>query len=83
MSFLRFLSLLTPVHNMPKAKAKVKAVKPNAKAAKKTTKTKATKGAGRPAGSGKYGCKTVAVRVPEHLVSEVQAYAAKMIKAGH
>jgi len=67
---------------MPKAKAKVKAAKPNAKAAKKTAKTKAVKGAGRPAGTGKYGCKTTAVRVPEHLANEVQAFAMKMIKAG-
>ena len=67
---------------MPKAKAKVKVVKRNVKAAKKTVKTKSAKGAGRPAGTGKYGCKTTAVRVPEHLANEVQAFVMKMIKAG-
>ena len=67
---------------MPKAKAKVKAVKRNVKAAKKTAKTKSVKGAGRPAGTGKFACKTKAIRVPEHLVNEIQAFAMKMIKAG-
>ena len=63
---------------MPKAKT----AKHNVKAAKKTTKAKSAKGAGRPTGTGKYSCKTKAIRVPEHLVNEIQAFAMKMIKAG-
>ncbi len=39
------------------------------------------RGAGRPVGSGKYGCKTKAMRVPEHLVGEIQAFALKRVKA--
>ncbi len=38
------------------------------------------RGAGRPVGSGKYGCKTKAMRVPEHLVGEIQAFALKKVK---
>ena len=38
-------------------------------------------GAGRPVGSGKYGCKTKAVRVPEHLIGDIQAFVMKKIKA--
>lgn len=41
----------------------------------------ARKGAGRPVGSGKYGCPTVAVRVPAHLVDDVKAYALKKVKS--
>ena len=41
----------------------------------------ARKGAGRPSGTGKYGCKTKAVRVPEHLVDDIQAFALKKMKA--
>jgi len=78
---------------MPKAKAKVKAkvkavkrgvAAPKKKVAKaKTIKRGGTRsGAGRPVGSGKYGCKTKAVRVPEHLVSEIQAFVMKKVKAG-
>ena len=74
---------------MPKAKAKVKAKVKTAKrgvSAKKSAKTikrgGTRAGAGRPVGSGKYGCKTKAVRVPEHLVREIQAFVMKKIKAG-
>ena len=76
---------------MPKAKAKtkpkVKAVKRGVPAPKKSAKAKAVKrggtrsGAGRPVGSGKYGCKTKAVRVPEHLVGDIQAFIMRKIKA--
>jgi len=78
---------------MPKAKAKVKAKAPVKKAAKRgvAAPKKAAKkvikrggnrhGAGRPVGSGKYGCKTKAVRVPEHLIGEIQAFVMKKVKA--
>ena len=79
---------------MAKAKAKVKTAKavkraaaPKKAAPKKAVKAKTAKsggnrsGAGRPVGSGKYGCKTKAVRVPEHMVSEIQAFVMKKVKA--
>ncbi|MCL2304304.1 MAG: hypothetical protein FWC43_03070 [Planctomycetaceae bacterium] len=74
---------------MPKAKVKAakKAVKRGVAAPKKAAKAKTAKrsgnrsGAGRPVGSGKYGCKTKAVRVPEHLVGEIQAFVMKKVKA--
>ena len=65
-----------------------KVVKRTAKSAKKTVK-KAKKtavkgghrsGAGRPKGTGKFGCVTKAVRVPAHLVDEVQAFALKRMQ---
>jgi hypothetical protein len=59
---------------MPKKSAK-KAVK---KATKKTAK-KST-GAGRPKGSGQYGCETKAVRVPVHLEDDVKAFVMKKVK---
>ncbi len=46
------------------------------KAVKKGAKT-----AGRPQGSGKYGCPTLAMRIPTHLKDEVQAFVTKKIKA--
>ena len=85
-SLLLFPYTFYPVTQiMPKAKAKVKApakkkaVKRGVAAPKKTAK--AGKGAGRPLGSGKYGCKTKAVRVPEHLVAEVQSFVMKKVKS--
>ena len=73
---------------MPKKSAK-KAVKKiakktTAKAVKKVAKKTAKNptGAGRPKGSGQYGCETKSVRVPVHLVDEVRAFAQKKIKAG-
>ncbi len=38
-------------------------------------------GAGRPKGTGKYGCETTAIRVPAHLVDDVRDFVAKKIKA--
>ncbi len=37
-------------------------------------------GAGRPKGTGKYGCETKAVRLPIHLIEEVQAYVQRKLK---
>lgn len=48
--------------------------------AKKTIK-KTVKRAGRPKGSGKYGCATTAVRIPIHLKDAVQAFVQKKVKA--
>jgi len=58
-----------------------KAVKKTVKKAvvKKTVKKRA--GAGRPKGSGKYGCETKAVRIPAHLEGDVQAFIMKKVKA--
>ncbi len=39
-------------------------------------------GAGRPKGTGKYGCKTAAIRVPAHLVDDVRDFVAENLKAG-
>ena len=85
--FLFPISLYLCNRIMPKAKAKVKAVKRGVPAPKKSVKAKAVKrggtrsGAGRPVGSGKYGCKTKAVRVPEHLIGDIQAFVMRKIKA--
>ena len=49
-------------------------------AVKKAVK-KGAKTAGRPPGSGKYGCPTSAMRIPTHLKDEVQAFVTKKIKA--
>ncbi len=46
------------------------------KAAKKTMKK-----AGRPKGSGKFGCATKAVRIPAHMEEEIQAFIKRKIKA--
>jgi hypothetical protein len=53
------------------------------KAAKKATKKTATNptGAGRPKGSGQYGCPTKSVRVPIHLVEAVKVFAQKKVKS--
>jgi len=70
-----------------KVKAKIKTAKRGVAAPKKAAKAKPVKrggnrsGAGRPIGSGKYGCKTKAVRVPEHMVGEIQAFIMKKVKA--
>ncbi|MGL6194182.1 MAG: hypothetical protein ACRC2T_05105 [Thermoguttaceae bacterium] len=58
---------------MPKKTVK-KVATPKAKSAKKST------GAGRPKGSGKYGSETKAMRVPAHLVEDIQAFIFKKIK---
>lgn len=47
---------------------------------RKIAKATKAKKAGRPKGSGKYGCETKAVRIPAHLVKEIQAFIAKKIK---
>jgi hypothetical protein len=57
---------------MPKKTAK--------KTAKKTTQT-GTSRAGRPKGSGKFGCATKAVRVPTHLEDEIQLFIRRTLKA--
>ncbi|MDR2762940.1 MAG: hypothetical protein LBB88_10085 [Planctomycetaceae bacterium] len=60
--------------------------KNNVKKKSKQTKKKAlSRGGvkrGRPAGSGRYGCDTTAVRVPIHLVEEVRLFIRRKIKAG-
>jgi DNA polymerase V len=55
---------------------------------KKTTTTKAEikpakkrSGAGRPVGSGKFGVPTKVIRVPEHLVDEINTFIFKKMKA--
>ncbi len=48
---------------------------------KKAVKKAVTKRAGRPKGTGKYGCETIAVRIPVHLEGEVQAFVTKKIRA--
>lgn len=55
-----------------------KAVKKVVRTVKKKTQVKR---AGRPKGSGKYGCETKAVRIPTHLVEDIQAYIARKMKA--
>ena len=72
---------------MPKKSAKRTAKKAVKKIAKKTVKKTVKKtanptGAGRPKGSGMYGCETKSVRVPAHLAEAVRAFAKKQIKAG-
>jgi hypothetical protein len=54
--------------------------KKTAKKAKKVTKTARTH-AGRPKGSGKFGCATKAVRIPTHLENEVQLFVRRKLKA--
>ena len=69
---------------MPKKAAKktAKSVKRVVKKMKKATAKGGNRtGAGRPVGTGKFGCATKAVRVPAHLVDEIQAYALKRAKA--
>lgn len=62
------------------------------KAAKRSTKVAATSapskgrggkrpGAGRPVGSGLYGCPTKAMRFPAHLEEEIKAFITKKIQA--
>ncbi len=71
---------------MPKKSAKKTTKKSVAKkpvqntAVKKAVK-KGAKTAGRPPGTGKYGCPTSAMRIPTHLKDEVQAFVTKKIKA--
>ncbi len=75
---------LTPPTSMPKAKTAKRGTsvaKKSAKSAAATGRGGVRPGAGRPVGSGKYGCKTKAVRVPEHLISEIQAFVMKKIKS--
>ncbi|MDR1963816.1 MAG: DUF2281 domain-containing protein [Planctomycetaceae bacterium] len=63
---------------MPKKSVK-KSVK---KSAKKTVKKSVSNsGVGRPKGSGKFGCPTKAVRIPEHLEQEVLDFALRKVKA--
>ena len=78
-----------PVKVKASVKVKAKTAKRGAAAPKKAAKAKPVvrggnrSGAGRPIGSGKYGCKTKAVRVPEHMVSEIQAFIMKKVKAAN
>jgi hypothetical protein len=51
------------------------------KTRKKVTKKVQNKRAGRPKGSGKFGCATKAVRVPVFLEEDVQAFVQKKLKA--
>jgi hypothetical protein len=58
---------------MPKKSAK--------KTVKKTIKKVTRKvGAGRPKGSGKFGCPTTVIRVPTHLVQEILEFAIQKSK---
>ncbi|MDR2756894.1 MAG: hypothetical protein LBC20_14440 [Planctomycetaceae bacterium] len=54
--------------------------KKTTKKVKKTTKTTSTR-AGRPKGSGKFGCITKAIRIPIHLENEVQLFIRRKLKA--
>ncbi len=38
-------------------------------------------GAGRPKGTGKFGCETTTIRVPIHLIDAVHDFVAKKLKA--
>jgi len=69
---------LTKENKMPKKSAKKSAVTKKAGATKKSS----VKRAGRPKGSGQYGCETKAVRVPVHLENEVKNFVLRKIKAG-
>jgi len=53
------------------------------KSAKKVgaTKKAAVKRAGRPKGSGRYGCETKAVRIPVHLEEDVKNYVLRKVKS--
>lgn len=64
-------------------KTTTKTVKASTKSAKSDALVRGGKraGAGRPKGTGKYGCATKAVRVPVGLVDDVHAYIMKKIKA--
>ncbi len=62
---------------MPKKSTK-KSVR--AKAATPVTKKVGKSRAGRPKGSGKYGCETKAVRIPIHLEDDVRNFVLKKIK---
>ena len=61
---------------MPKKSAK-KAARKKVGATKKSVKR-----AGRPKGTGRYGCETKAVRIPVHLEEDVKSFVLKKIKAG-
>ena len=61
---------------MPKKSTKKSAKKVGA------TKKSGVKRAGRPKGSGVYGCETKAVRVPAHLEEDIKNYALRKVKAG-
>lgn len=65
---------------MPKKAAKKVAKKAAKKTVKKSVQRTMSKKAGRPKGSGKYGCETKAVRVPAHMILDIQAFIAKKIK---
>jgi hypothetical protein len=63
---------------MPKKSVKKSAKKTVKKSVKKVTRRV---GAGRPKGSGKYGCPTKLVRVPVYLAQEVVEFAIQKNKA--
>ncbi len=51
-------------------------------APKAAAMSKASTGsAGRPKGSGRYGCETKAVRIPVHMVEEIKSFILKKLKA--
>ncbi|MDR2705256.1 MAG: hypothetical protein LBC02_05715 [Planctomycetaceae bacterium] len=56
-----------------------KSVKKSAKKAVK--KVGRSSGAGRPKGSGKFGCPTKAIRIPAHLEQEIVEFALRKNKA--
>jgi hypothetical protein len=62
---------------MPKKSVKKSAKNAAAKSVKKVVRGS---GAGRPKGSGKFGCPTKAVRVPIHLEQEVVEFALRKNK---
>ena len=69
---------LTKENKMPKKRTKKAAARKKAVATKKAS----VKRAGRPKGSGQYGCETKAVRVPVHLEDDVKSFVMRKIKAG-
>jgi hypothetical protein len=66
------MSLFSLTKTMPK--------KTTQKVATKTDQSGVTR-AGRPKGSGKFGCATKAVRVPTHLEDEIQQFVRRKLKA--
>ncbi|MDR2115301.1 MAG: hypothetical protein LBP87_02860 [Planctomycetaceae bacterium] len=61
---------------MPKKSVKKSAKKVEKKSVKKIVRTSA----GRPIGSGKFGCPTKAIRVPAHLAHEIIEFALRKNK---
>ena len=74
---------LTKENAMPKKVTKKSVTKKSA-AAKKSGATKKGSAvrAGRPKGSGRFGCETKAVRIPAFLEEDVKNFCLRKIKAG-